>query len=79
MTNGGAGERDNARHIGPLPSSEDGHLYLPDPPVAMLLGSLILHEAFGPREILGLAIILAAMALVQLWAKAAVPETSGEA
>ena len=34
--------------------------------VAVLLGSLILHEAFGLREILGMTIILAAVALVQL-------------
>ena len=37
-----------------------------NPLVAVLLGSLILHEAFGLREILGMTIILAAVALVQL-------------
>jgi drug/metabolite transporter (DMT)-like permease len=37
----------------------------------VLLGSLVLHEAFGLREILGMTIILAAVALVQLRTKVA--------
>jgi len=47
------------------PAKMGTYAYL-NPLVAVLLGSLILHEAFGPREILGMAIILAAVALVQL-------------
>jgi drug/metabolite transporter (DMT)-like permease len=43
-----------------------------NPLVAVLLGSAILHEAFGLREILGMSIILAAVALVQLRAKVAI-------
>jgi drug/metabolite transporter (DMT)-like permease len=38
----------------------------------VLLGSLILHERFGLREVLGMAIILGAVALVQLRGKAIV-------
>ena len=47
------------------PAKMGTYAYL-NPVVAVLLGSMILHEAFGPREILGMAIILAAVALVQL-------------
>ena len=47
------------------PAKMGTYAYL-NPIVAVLLGSLILHEAFGFREILGMAVILAAVALVQL-------------
>ncbi len=47
------------------PAKMGTYAYL-NPLVAVLLGSLILHEAFGLREILGMTIILAAVALVQL-------------
>ena len=47
------------------PAKMGTYAYL-NPLVAVLLGSLILHEAFGPREVLGMAIILGAVALVQL-------------
>lgn len=47
------------------PAKMGTYAYL-NPLVAVLLGSLILHEAFGPREILGMSVILAAVALVQL-------------
>ena len=47
------------------PAKMGTYAYL-NPVVAVLLGSLILHEAFGPREVLGMAIILGAVALVQL-------------
>jgi drug/metabolite transporter (DMT)-like permease len=47
------------------PAKMGSYAYL-NPVVAVLLGSLILHEAFGPREILGMTIILAAVALVQI-------------
>jgi drug/metabolite transporter (DMT)-like permease len=50
------------------PAKMGTYAYL-NPLVAVLLGSLILHEAFGLREILGMAIILGAVALVQLRAK----------
>ncbi len=50
------------------PAKMGTYAYL-NPLVAVLLGSLILHEAFGPREILGMAIILGAVALVQLRAQ----------
>ncbi len=50
------------------PAKMGTYAYL-NPLVAVLLGSLILHEAFGPREVIGMAIILAAVALVQLRAK----------
>jgi len=51
------------------PAKMGTYAYL-NPLVAVLLGGLILHEAFGPREILGMTIILAAVALVQLRPKA---------
>jgi drug/metabolite transporter (DMT)-like permease len=57
------------------PAKMGTYAYL-NPLVAVLLGSLILHEAFGLREILGMTIILAAVALVQLRAKAG-PKASG--
>ncbi|HEY3400088.1 MAG TPA: EamA family transporter [Geothrix sp.] len=60
------------------PAKMGTYAYL-NPLVAVLLGSLILHEAFGPREILGMAVILAAVALVQVRAKAAVPESPAKA
>ena len=47
------------------PAKMGTYAYL-NPVVAVLLGSLILHEPFGPREILGMTVILAAVALVQL-------------
>lgn len=47
------------------PAKMGTYAYL-NPLVAVLLGSLVLHEAFGAREILGMAVILAAVALVQL-------------
>ncbi|WP_243287240.1 EamA family transporter [Geothrix terrae] len=47
------------------PAKMGTYAYL-NPLVAVLLGGLILHEPFGPREILGMAIILGAVALVQL-------------
>jgi drug/metabolite transporter (DMT)-like permease len=47
------------------PAKMGTYAYL-NPVVAVLLGGIVLHEAFGPREILGMAIILAAVALVQL-------------
>jgi drug/metabolite transporter (DMT)-like permease len=52
------------------PAKMGTYAYL-NPLVAVLLGSLILHEAFGLREVLGMAIILAAVALVQLRPKPA--------
>ncbi len=54
------------------PAKMGTYAYL-NPVVAVLLGSLILHEPFGPREILGMTVILAAVALVQLRPAAAVP------
>lgn len=51
------------------PAKMGTYAYL-NPLVAVLLGSLILHEAFGAREILGMTIILLAVALVQLRPKA---------
>jgi drug/metabolite transporter (DMT)-like permease len=57
------------------PAKMGTYAYL-NPLVAVALGSLILHEAFGLREILGMAIILAAVALVQLRPKT-LAETSG--
>jgi drug/metabolite transporter (DMT)-like permease len=54
------------------PAKMGTYAYL-NPLVAVLLGSLVLHETFGLREALGMAIILAAVALVQLRPKA-VPE-----
>lgn len=47
------------------PAKMGTYAYL-NPLVAVLLGSLVLHEAFGLRESLGMVIILAAVALVQL-------------
>jgi drug/metabolite transporter (DMT)-like permease len=47
------------------PAKMGTYAYL-NPIVAVLLGSLVLHETFGPREILGMVVILAAVALVQL-------------
>jgi drug/metabolite transporter (DMT)-like permease len=55
------------------PAKMGTYAYL-NPLVAVLLGSAILHEAFGLREILGMTIILAAVALVQLRAKVAMVE-----
>ena len=60
------------------PAKMGTYAYL-NPLVAVLLGSLILHEAFGRREILGMAIILVAVALVQLRPTAAVPGEAAEA
>jgi drug/metabolite transporter (DMT)-like permease len=57
------------------PAKMGTYAYL-NPLVAVLLGSAILHEAFGPREVLGMAIILAAVALVQLRQKPA-PKAEG--
>ena len=51
------------------PAKMGTYAYL-NPLVAVLLGSVILHEAFGLREILGMSIILAAVALVQLRGRA---------
>jgi drug/metabolite transporter (DMT)-like permease len=53
------------------PAKMGTYAYL-NPLVAVLLGSLILHERFGLREVLGMAIILGAVALVQLRGKAIV-------
>ena len=52
------------------PAKMGTYAYL-NPLVAVLLGSLVLHEAFGFREILGMAVILIAVALVQLRGKTA--------
>ncbi|BDU68138.1 drug/metabolite exporter YedA [Geothrix oryzae] len=60
------------------PAKMGTYAYL-NPLVAVLLGTLILHEAFGPREVLGMAVILAAVALVQLRPKPALRETPTEA
>jgi drug/metabolite transporter (DMT)-like permease len=54
------------------PAKMGTYAYL-NPLVAVLLGSLILHEAFGLREVLGMTIILAAVALVQLRPQSAKP------
>ncbi len=59
------------------PAKMGTYAYL-NPLVAVLLGSLILHEAFGLREILGMTVILAAVALVQLRQKPASRETASE-
>ena len=53
------------------PAKMGTYAYL-NPLVAVLLGSRILHEAFGLREILGMAVILVAVALVQLRSKVVV-------
>ncbi|HJW71879.1 MAG TPA: EamA family transporter [Geothrix sp.] len=50
------------------PAKMGTYAYL-NPVVAVLLGSLILHEPFGFRETLGMTIILLAVALVQLRSK----------
>ena len=50
------------------PAKMGTYAYL-NPVVAVLLGGLILHERFGLRDYLGMAIILAAVALVQLRAR----------
>lgn len=55
------------------PAKMGTYAYL-NPVVAVLLGTLILREAFGPREVLGMTVILAAVALVQLRPKAPLPE-----
>jgi drug/metabolite transporter (DMT)-like permease len=47
------------------PAKMGTYAYL-NPVVAVLLGGIVLHETFGPREILGMTIILAGVALVQL-------------
>ena len=60
------------------PAKMGTYAYL-NPLVAVLLGSLILHEAFGLREVLGMTVILAAVALVQLRPRAVVPEGPLEA
>jgi drug/metabolite transporter (DMT)-like permease len=52
------------------PAKMGTYAYL-NPLVAVLLGSLILHEAFGLRQVLGMAIILGAVALVQVRPKRA--------
>jgi len=59
------------------PAKMGTYAYL-NPVVAVLLGSLILHEAFGLREVLGMAIILAAVALVQLRKKPVLGEAPAE-
>jgi drug/metabolite transporter (DMT)-like permease len=51
------------------PAKMGTYAYL-NPLVAVLLGGVVLREAFGFREILGMAIILTAVALVQLRGKA---------
>jgi drug/metabolite transporter (DMT)-like permease len=51
------------------PAKMGTYAYL-NPLVAVLLGVLVLHEPFGPRGFLGMVIILAAVALVQLRTKA---------
>jgi drug/metabolite transporter (DMT)-like permease len=53
------------------PAKMGTYAYL-NPLVAVLLGGVILHETFGFRELVGMAIILAAVALVQLRARPAV-------
>ena len=55
------------------PAKMGTYAYL-NPLVAVLLGGLVLHEPFGPRGFLGMVIILAAVALVQLRPKAVVAE-----
>jgi drug/metabolite transporter (DMT)-like permease len=52
------------------PAKMGTYAYL-NPLVAVLLGSLVLHEAFGLRQVLGMAIILGAVALVQVRVKRA--------
>ena len=55
------------------PAKMGTYAYL-NPLVAVLLGGLVLHEPFGPRGFLGMVIILAAVALVQLRPKAVAAE-----
>lgn len=52
------------------PAKMGTYAYL-NPVVAVLLGGFVLKEPFGPREALGMAVILAAVALVQMRPKAA--------
>jgi drug/metabolite transporter (DMT)-like permease len=52
------------------PAKMGTYAYL-NPLVAVLLGTFILHEAFGLREVIGMTVILAAVALVQLRPRAA--------
>ncbi|MFN7959007.1 MAG: EamA family transporter [Holophagaceae bacterium] len=59
------------------PAKMGTYAYL-NPVVAVLLGSLVLHEAFGLREVLGMTIILAAVALVQLRQKPTSEVAPGE-
>ncbi|WP_026852569.1 EamA family transporter [Geothrix fermentans] len=59
------------------PAKMGTYAYL-NPVVAVLLGSLILREPFGPREILGMTVILAAVALVQLRPRPAAGSAPGE-
>jgi drug/metabolite transporter (DMT)-like permease len=51
------------------PSAKMGTYAYLNPLVAVLLGTVLLHETFGPRDFLGMAVILAAVALVQLRGK----------
>lgn len=55
------------------PAKMGTYAYL-NPLVAVLLGCLVLHEPFGTREALGMAVILGAVALVQL--RPATPRTA---
>ncbi|WLT32006.1 EamA family transporter [Geothrix sp. PMB-07] len=54
------------------PAKMGTYAYL-NPLVAVLLGTAILHEPFGLREAVGMAVIFAAVALVQFRARVAVP------
>jgi drug/metabolite transporter (DMT)-like permease len=60
------------------PAKMGTYAYL-NPLVAVLLGVLVLHESFGLRGYVGMAIILAAVALVQLRSQAAIPAEPPEA
>ena len=60
------------------PAKMGTYAYL-NPLVAVLLGSLVLHEAFGLRQALGMAIILGAVALVQLRRAPPLPGAPAEA
>ncbi|WP_243302710.1 EamA family transporter [Geothrix oryzisoli] len=55
------------------PAKMGTYAYL-NPLVAVLLGSLVLREAFGLRQVLGMAIILGAVALVQVRVRTAPAE-----
>jgi drug/metabolite transporter (DMT)-like permease len=57
------------------PAKMGTYAYL-NPLVAVLLGTLLLREAFGLREIVGMAVILLAVGLVQVRSKA-VPAEEG--